>query len=489
MRSPDRATKERPPDTKQSGHDAAGTRLLLATGLMFLLVVSPVVLRGAPLADDFHTCLRPVQDGSFTPFLQDSWRELGVVRPARFLEIALIGGFCQRAPFGLLIAVPLLLTLTVAALLRGLLRDLQAPAPWPAVGAALWLLQPLGTEAALWPSALHVPLGLALVLGALRLYRRGRLLSGTAVALAASLSVEQVIFALPLAVWLVTGEQRRRATASASALVIAVLAAYATWPGEDLRTAVTPLERMSALLEDPTWYVVFPAVGTGVHSGVLAVAWATPGSLVLVAGTALAASRVPALWGGRRTASGLRTPAVLRTTGLVLVLCVLVNLPLASTTPRGYSARTFAPTWLLLATAVAVLGARTGWRPGRVATAACAALASIALLSQALSVSVRVRTADFTEESSRWIASQVADGATVEVCDVPRTAVELAPLGAFHLHELHWEWASREAIFYYAGRDVRVERFGRYWPGDCPALPPADLSVDFAELRRQVGAR
>ena len=100
-------------------------------------------------------------------------------------------------------------------MLRGLLRDLRLPAPWPEVGAALWLLEPLGTEAALWPSALHLHLGLGLALGALRLYRRGRLGWAALVTMAACLCAEQVIFAFPLAVGLVTPRGQRRSAVTA----------------------------------------------------------------------------------------------------------------------------------------------------------------------------------------------------------------------------------------------------------------------------------
>jgi hypothetical protein len=110
------------------------------------------------------------------------------------------------------------------------------------------------------------------------------------------------------------------------------------------------------------------------------------------------------------------------------------------------------------------------------------------LLSLALSVSVRVETAEFTEASSRWLASQVPEGGSVEVCNVPRTVVEPAPLGAFALHELHWEWATQDATRYYTGRSIAVRRAGHYWPRPCPSLPRADLTLDFADLRRAAQA-
>ena len=142
-------------------------------------------------------------------------------------------------PFGVAIVVPLLLTLAVAWLARGVLRDLRRPCPWADVGGALWLLQPLGTESGLWPAALHVPLGLALALAAIRLYRRGRLGWAAAANLAAALSVEQVILPLPLAAWLVAPAGERRRAAGVSLVMAAmVVATFLLWPGANPRLRV-----------------------------------------------------------------------------------------------------------------------------------------------------------------------------------------------------------------------------------------------------------
>ena len=65
----------------------------------------------------------------------------------RFTELSIIGGLCDKVPFGTLILIPLLVTLTTGYLLRGLLHDVGLAHPWPDIGAALWFLQPLGTEA------------------------------------------------------------------------------------------------------------------------------------------------------------------------------------------------------------------------------------------------------------------------------------------------------------------------------------------------------
>jgi hypothetical protein len=80
---------------------------------------------------------------------------------------------------------------------------------------------------------------------------------------------------------------------------------------------------------------------------------------------------------------------------------LLVNVPLIGTLPRQHSPRTFTPTWLLLVTFAALFGSQVRWRRLRLAGGVAGVLAAGALLSIALSVSVRVRTADFTEASSR----------------------------------------------------------------------------------------
>jgi len=472
-------------DLEQVRAAATGRWLLVVVSVLFLAVVTPVVLKGAPLADDYHTCLRPVQDGSYGPFLGDSWRELGAVRPARFLEIAAIAGLCQRVPFGFVILIPLALKLAVAVVLRGLLRDLRLRPPWPEVGAALWLLEPLGTEAALWPSALHIPLGLGLALGALRLYRRGRLGWAALVTLGACLCVEQVIFAFPLAVWLlVPPERRRAAVAVAAAVVVVVVAVYATWPGADFRTAVPLAQRLGAFVVEPEWYLIFPAAGLGLHSGLHALLWAFPFSIGLLAVAVAAGARA-----GPALLSGPPGPRLERRTALrwgvgVAGLLALVNLPLIVTLPRGYTPRTFTPTWLVLDVVAVVVLARLRWRRPSLAGAAAGAFAAVALLSLTLSVWVRVETAEFTQASSRWLAERVPAGGSVEVCAVPRNAVQPAPVGAFALHEFHWEWAAQDATRYYTGRELTVRRTGQYWPGPCPSPPKADATMTFAELQR-----
>src|SRR5215218_4358733 len=107
---------------------SAWALLAIVAGL-FVVVTLPVVLRGAPLRDDFGLCASPRWNSTATAVLHELLPEQGAVRlPGRLLQVAFISGLCGKVPFGLLIVVPLLLTLGVALLLRGLLRDLDLPA-------------------------------------------------------------------------------------------------------------------------------------------------------------------------------------------------------------------------------------------------------------------------------------------------------------------------------------------------------------------------
>jgi hypothetical protein len=465
----------------------SGRGILLVAACSFVLLSLPVLVRGAPLADDFHNCVEPSRLG-LGEFLEASVERLGAIRPARFLEIFVTAGVCRQLPFGVAIAVPLALTLLVALLLRGLLRDLGVPPPWPEIGGVLWLLQPLGTEAALWPAALHVPLGLALALAALRLYRRGRLGWGAAAALGAFLSAEQVILALPLAVWLTAPpDRRRRATALTASVAAAVVLAYAAWQGADPRLRATLGDRVAGLFADPAFYVEFPAVGLGAHSIPLAVLWAFPASILLLAVAGGLGWRAgPALF-ARREHEPLDRAAVVRGVLLVGALLALVNLPLLASVPRQGSPRTFAPTWLVLVGVLAATAWRVRWRRPRAVGVVAGLFVAGAVLSLALSVSVRLRTADFTEATSRWLAARVPDGGVVAVCGVTRTVVEPAPRGAFAVHELLDDWAARDALYYYTGRNATFRLGGPGLGMDCPQPAGADVTVAFDELRRAAG--
>jgi len=451
---------------------------------LFLLIALPVVVHGAPLADDYLICLRPVNEG-YGSYLAEIWHDTGVVRPTRFIELALISEACRSLPFGAIILVPLALKFVVAFLLHRLLRDMRLPTPWPEIGSAVWLLEPLGTEAALWPSALHVPLGLALALLALLLYRRDRIGWAGVATLGACLSIEQVIFAMPLAVWLTTPTHlRRRAALTAAAVVVAVLVAYTLWPGSNPRQALTLAERLHNALDKGEWYLFFPAVGLGLHSGVLGFVWAFPYSVAaVVAGGVAGASAMPGLLSGHRALPVDRR--TVRSSALaVAVLVLLVNLPLI-VTEVGYSARTFTPTWLVLSATATIGGAHVRWQRARLLGALAGTAAAFAVLSLALSASVRVRTAEFDSAAAQWIADRVPNGAMVAVCDVTRTVVTPAPLGAFHLHEFVTE--SPTWIQYYTGRRVEIRRSGlRYWGSRCPDLSGADVVIEFPWLVREL---
>ena len=478
-------TAASPMRRQQPPSGPARALLVLITGL-FVLVVLPVVLRGAPLRDDFGLCASPRWNRTTADVIQELLPEQGAVRlPGRILQVAVISGLCGEVPFGLLIVVPLVLTLGVALLLRGLLHDLALPTPWPEVGAALWLLQPLGTEAAVWPVQLNIPLGLCLALAALRAARRTRLGWATVATIGACSMLEQVIFALPLAAWLVApAHERRRVAVLIGGIVAAVLAVYLRWPGENVRTAVAVADRLYAVVGELAWYVRFPVIGLGLYSVPMAVAWAFPVSLVvLIGGLAAGAAAGPALLAAG-TPGHQRPSRAVRSALLLVALLLLVNVPLLTTLPHPDSPRTFTPTWLLLAALAALAGSRIRWRRPRLAVGVAGLLAAGMLLSLTLSVWVRLQTADFNEASSRWLAQNVPEGGVVAVCGVPRTVVTPAPNGAFALHELHEPTSEEAAVLYYTGRNLKIRRVGVYWRGPCAAPPEVDLTVDFANLPR-----
>jgi hypothetical protein len=484
VRSPSSAGDAPAIGARLRGVTAAHWLVIGVTGLL-LLVFAPVLVRGGLLGDDYIICMRPIYDGGYGPYLQDIWRDTGVVRPARFIELLLISKTCTHLPYALVMLVPLSLKLAAGFLLWGLLRDLRVRTPWPEVGVAMWLLEPVGTEAALWPAALHVPLGLVCALAALRLYRRGSLVSAAFASAGAALSVEQVIFALPLAVWL-TGsrEHRRRATAVATVLMAIVIVAYATWPGHNERQALTLAERWHTVVAKGAWYFLFPAAGVGLYSGAIGFLWAFPYSIAVVVVGAMGGALLFARLLHGQTTPPLESDTRVRTALAVGLLIVLVNLPLI-VTEVGYSARTFTPTWLVLSGAFAVAGASIAWRRVRAFGALAGTFAAFAILSLALSVFVRVRTDKFNRAAAEWIAARTVDGSIVAVCDVDRTVVNPAPLGAFHLHELHSEWSSW--IEYHTGRRVQIRRSGqRYWGARCPDLRGARLVISFPRLVRDL---
>ena len=449
---------------------------------LLLVIVAPVVWHGAPLADDYDLCVRPAALGGLDAFLQVIWQEFGAVRPARFIEVTLVHALCGRVPFGVLLLVPLVLKFLTAWLLFLLLRDLRLPDPWPAAGTALWLLEPLGTEAALWPAALHIHLGLALVLAALLAARRGRYWLAGLAAVGACLSVEQVIFALPLTFVLFTPPERRRQSGLiALAVAIGVLILYALFPGDNVRQAMSLADRVAAVVKDPRWYIAYPATGLGLHSGALALWWALPWSLLALAGGAAAgAAAGPRLLRPAPDRPPLEAAALRRWAVRIVVLVGLVNLPLL-VTEVGHSARTFTPTWLVLCGVAAAGGAAARWRRPRRSGGVIGALVAVAVLSLTLSAWVRVETVRFDEASAVWLAEQTEDGDVIALCDVPRTVVEPAPLGSFHLHAYHFQWDG--VLRYHAGRSAELRRSSeRYWGARCPDLEGADLVLDFDEL-------
>ena len=132
------------------------------------------------------------------------------------------------------------------------------------------------------------------------------------------------------------------------------------------------------------------------------------------------------------------------------------------------------------------LSSRT--KPGTERVTLCALLsagglfAAGAALSLMFSVSVRLRSADFTEHAARVIAARVPDGARVAVCHVRRTVVPLAPRGAFAVHEFVYDWAAERAVRYYTGRRASFALSGDLWNRPCPVVPGVDAVVAFDDL-------
>jgi hypothetical protein len=468
------------PQAAQDSAARAGRVILCIAILAFVAIAAPVVWRGAPLADDFNNCVAPVELG-LDGFMATSWRQLGAIRPARFLEILLGAAVCGSAPFGVAILVPLLLTLAVAWQARDLLRDLGTPAPWSNVGGALWLLQPLGTEAGLWPAALHVPLGLVFALIALRLFRRGRHGWAALANLGAVLSVEQVILPLPLAAWMVApGNERRRATMVSATVGAAAVAGFLLAPGANPRLHASLLQRITGLVADPAFYVGFPVVGLGLHSIPLAIWWALPWSLaVLALGAAagwLAGSNLAsAVWSVARRD---RERAAI----LVVAVIALTNVIVVVAVPHQGSPRVFAPTWLILAMAAAAAASSITWHRLHLIGTAGGVFAAGAVLSLALSVSVRLRSADFTERAAAMVAARVPERGRVAICQVRRTVFEPAPRGAFAVHEFIYDWAAERSLLYYTGRHATILLSGEMWNTPCPVVPDVDVVIGFDEL-------
>jgi hypothetical protein len=452
-----------------------------ATALLVMIVFAPVVIRGAPLADDFNNCLTPIHLG-LDHFLASSWDRLEMVRLARFPEILLTTGICRQLPFGLAIAIPASLTIAIAFALAGLLRDQGLGSPWPELGGMLWLLQPLGTESALWPAALHVPMGLLLALAALRLHHRGRHGAAVVAILGACFSVEQLILALPAAAWLTCREEaRKRAVFLTLGAVIGVLILFTVWHGDDPRLQDTIGERLAGAWSDPWFLIRFAGVGLGAHSIPLASVWAFPVSALL-----LAAGAAGWYLGPRMVeAPHMRSYAVRSVLSAGAALIILVNIPVILAVEQQGSPRVFAPTWLVFAGVVpAALAGRT-WNTSPALWAAGGLFVVGALLSLILSVSVRVRSADFVEHAAHRIARHLPEGANIALCGVRRTVVEPAPRGAFSIHEFVYDWAAQDAVRYYTGARANFRLAGELWDRPCPGDSEVDERLHFGRLVRE----
>jgi hypothetical protein len=243
---------------------------------------------------------------------------------------------------------------------------------------------------------------------------------------------------------------------------------------------VSLLERIAGLTADPFFYVGFPAVGLGLHSIPLAIRWALPWSLLV-----LAAGAVVGWWMGPHLTKASR-PVGRRELfmGFVAVVAIIVlsNIVVIFAVPQQGSPRVFAPTWLVLAIAAGAAGASVRWRSPRLLGTIGGLFAAGAVLSLMLSVSVRLRSADFTARAAAVVAARIPDGGSVALCHVRRTVVEPAPRGAFAVHEFIYEWAAERALQYYTGHHATFFLSGELWDRPCPPVRDVDAVIDFDEL-------
>ena len=189
--------------------------------------------------------------------------------------------------------------------------------------------------------------------------------------------------------------------------------------------------------------------------------------------------------GGPHLASAARSVARRdreRAAILVVALIALTNVVVVVAVPQQGSPRVFAPTWLILAMAAAAAASSITWHRPRLIGAAGGVFAAGAVLSLAFSVSVRLRSADFTERAAAMVAARVPERGRVAVCQVRRTVVEPAPRGAFAVHEFIYDWAAERALLYYTGRHATILSVGGVVGPPCPAVPDVDAVIGFDEL-------
>src|SRR4030095_4278098 len=114
------------------------------------------------------------------------------------------------------------------------------------------------------------------------------------------------------------------------------------------------------LVVNPTFYVGYPAVGLGLHSIPLAIAWAFPWSVAVLLAAAILGWRIgPQLLAASRPV-GTRE----RIRGLIAfaAIVVLANVVVVLAVPQQGSPRVFAPTWLILSVGGAWAGSCIDWR-------------------------------------------------------------------------------------------------------------------------------
>jgi hypothetical protein len=256
-----------------------------------------------------------------------------------------------------------------------------------------------------------------------------------------------------------------------------VFAVYASWTGQDPRFSASIGDRLWALMADPGFYPRWVGLGLGAQSIPLALWWALPASIPLVAVSAAAGW----LLAGRVDETHRRVSPTVSGVLWFGALLLAANLPLMLNVPRQGSPRTFTPTWLILVAGIALIGPTLPWARLRLVGAVAGILVAGAACSIALTVAIRLESARFFEQAMDALADRSSDGDVIAVCGVPRTVTEPSLRGAYAVHDLLYPWSARDGLEYYTGRKATVLVSGPGPGGECPR--DADIRVDFTQLR------
>jgi hypothetical protein len=263
-----------------------------------------------------------------------------------------------------------------------------------------------------------------------------------------------------------------------------VLFIYIAWHGanQDPRVAASIGERIRSIpLHFLDYGVVMPAIGLGLFSIPLAVKWALPYSLLILLGGVTLGWSV-----GPRLLHSETSPAAWPNRSQVLVafllLVTLINFPVAAGPYHPHSPRVFTPTWLALVMFVAFVGSNSKWASPRWIAGIAGVLIAGIILSLALSVSVRVHSANIAERAFHVLAQRLPGGGVIAVCDVQRTIVEPAPNGDFAAHPFILAPVAESGLQYYTGVRAVFHLTGPLWGTHCTGQAGVDFAIQFRDL-------